>query len=186
VLAGLHASANLRRRFEMTGSAGDIEEAIRWSEMALELDGGSDDASADVLANAAINLCFRFERDHEPTDLDTALGFARAAVGERSTGQSEHASTLANILVTRYEHAGTSADLDEAIELLKAAIATPHGPQPSPLLLSNLGAFLTSRYEARDSVEDLDAAIVALNQAVDLTDEFHSECGTYLANAATA
>ncbi|ONI74125.1 hypothetical protein BWI15_12210 [Kribbella sp. ALI-6-A] len=173
----------LLARYEFLGDPADLDRAAVVSGQAVELCGGPAEAPPEILAGHAVCLALRYELFEESTDLDTALGLARAAVhGEPE--RSRHASTLANILSTRYDRDGDVADLDEAIELIEESAAVDGASQA--LLLSNLGAALLARHESASLPGDLEASIDALDRALELTTDSGLDEAALLANAANA
>ena len=83
------------------------------------------------------------------------------------------ATLLSNLglgLQTRYERDGRAADLDEAIELSREALAlTPPDSPDRAGRLSNLGSGLQTRYERAGRPADLDEAIERGREALALT-----------------
>ena len=89
--------------------------------------------------------------------------------------------------MTRFEHAGTLADLDAAIEAGQAsADATPAGHIDRPGRLSNLGNALRSRSERTGAQADLDAAIQAHQSALDATPADYPHRAGLLSNLGVA
>jgi hypothetical protein len=82
---------------------------------------------------------------------------------------------------------GDDADLDEAINLARAAVAaTAHGDADRPRRLSNLAGALQARFERTGNISDLDAAAVAVRAAVDASPAGHPDRPMFLSNLAIA
>jgi tetratricopeptide (TPR) repeat protein len=88
----------------------------------------------------------------------------------RELGRSDeaHLSNLGNALLTRYEHGGERADLDEAVTMLELSTAAGVDTPAQAGLLSNFGNGLWRRYERTGDLGDLDRAVDLLKRAVAL------------------
>src|SRR5205807_2117644 len=81
-------------------------------------------------------------------------------------------SNLAITLLTRVESAGTTADLAEAVELARRAVAAnPDDGPDRATVLSNLGTAVFARFERTGSSDDLDEAIQAWRAATGIAAE---------------
>jgi tetratricopeptide (TPR) repeat protein len=93
---------------------------------------------------------------------------AVARSGAEASSDALQRPGLGVALTYRYEQMGHAADLDEAVELLRAA---GHGiAADSPeraLILANLGGTLHTRFELTGSRTDLDQAVAAYREAIE-------------------
>ncbi|MGH3374461.1 MAG: tetratricopeptide repeat protein, partial [Actinoallomurus sp.] len=125
---------------------------------------------AGHLNDLGIALRARFERTGAQTDLDSAIGFGREAVGATPTGHPDRAGRLSNLgiaLRARFERTGAQTDLDTAIGFGREAVeATPTGHPNRPAYLSNLGNALRIRFGRTGAQTDLDTAIGFGREAV--------------------
>jgi tetratricopeptide (TPR) repeat protein len=84
-------------------------------------------------------------------------------------GRALFLSNLAIALTTRFERTGALADLDAAIQNLRAAVDTAADDAHRARWMSNLGIGLRVRFERTGAQADLDAAIEVGRAAVDAT-----------------
>lgn len=116
---GLHA------RYQLTGQAADLDEAIdRYADarQAMPLYTRS---SADVLSGQADCLLIRYQLSNDPRNLDETISAQRLAAQRTppdSAGLPDRLHQLAVALTTRYDLKRDAGDLDEAIASLQAAI----------------------------------------------------------------
>ena len=92
-------------------------------------------------------------------------------------------ANLGGTLLTRYERTGNKADLDEAIEIARAALAA--APPEHPFrggILSILGLALRVRYDRIGALADLDEAVEVSRAAVDAAPPGHPDRAGELAN----
>lgn len=95
----------------------------------------------------------------DAASLDEMIGRLRALAV--ATSQPQAFVELARHLVVRYEFAGASGDLDDAVEAGETALALV--PEDSPIrlaILGNLAAALAMRFERFGRPEDLNRAIL--------------------------
>ncbi|MDH3681206.1 MAG: hypothetical protein OEV40_14805, partial [Acidimicrobiia bacterium] len=126
--------------------------------------------AADIgrIAQTEVNVhLLRYERDHNPADLDRAVELATAAAKrseDRSLGHWEVLNALAVALHGRYSHRGDPADLHEAIAVAEAALgAAPQRSPSTPGLVSNYSMMMGSRFELTGNSDDLDRSIDVLS-----------------------
>jgi Tetratricopeptide repeat len=110
-----------------------------------------------------------------------------AACPEDYPGLAMLLSDLGTALQRRFEHSGTAADLDAAIQLGQRALDACSDDHPGrAMFLSNLGAALERRFERTGAVEDLDTAIGLLRQAVAVGGDDHPGHAAFLSNLGIA
>lgn len=155
---------------EQTNDAADLDRAIGHAESAIAL--GPPTTAASELANLGQLLVARAERSAESddrgvTDLDRAVAaFERALNADAPTapGRAGRLVGLASALAVRYPRTGSGADLDRAVELLRAACAIEQGPN-APGAHLDLGNVLWIRYGRSRRLDDLDEALVEWGRA---------------------
>jgi hypothetical protein len=140
------------------------------------------------LANLAVALELRFEREATHDDLAAAVDAFRTAVDMTRPDEPDlwlRLSGLAGALRNRYEQYGDLADLDGAIAAMRRAVASlsPGNPR-RPGLLSNLGITVWLRFQRGADPADLDAAVTVSRQAVEATAPDDPRRGFRLANFA--
>ena len=93
-----------------------------------------------------------FRTDHDVGLLTRAIDASRAALGVPGSDVTDRGrvlSSLADLLVERFDAEGDTGDLDEAVTLLRqAAAGTRPGSPRHALWLGNLGDALLARFEA--------------------------------------
>lgn len=124
------------------------------------------DHAAAVLAD--------WENSGYAPELDAAIRLWKLVAGTAVAGKYDQAGFRANLalaLRARYVTAGRTADLDEAITVLRGAdglIPVPEGGMQRAVVLSNLGSLLVERFEVAGQHGDLDEAVTALGEARDI------------------
>ncbi|KAG0707083.1 CHAT domain-containing protein [Suillus ampliporus] len=94
-------------------------------------------------------------------------------------------NNVANSLQVRFQQRGAPSDLDEAIELYRAALAlSPAGHSYQSVSLDNLANILQDRFEQRGALSDLDEAIELHRAALALCPPGHSDPSRSLNNLA--
>ncbi|WP_242909895.1 tetratricopeptide repeat protein [Actinomadura terrae] len=101
--------------------------------------------------------------DDLAVDLGISLGrCAVALAGPGTAAKADYACNLGAGLFARYQHHDTGADLDEAIDLFRAAAESGFGDAPEQArYLANLGIALHTRYLLHSRDGDLAAAVRA-------------------------
>lgn len=159
----------LLARFERTGDDTDLRAAIDAGEEAVRTaPAGHPDLPA-IQSNLGAALQTRAERTGEGHD--DAVRLARAAVDAAPAGHPDRALALISLgtaLHERAERTGESADLDEAIAVLRAA-----APAGGAGRLNNLANALRLRHDRAGALADLDDAVLAAEEAVRLLPAGH-------------
>ena len=89
--------------------------------------------------------------------------------------------------MARYEQSGGLADINHAVEVMRAAASTSSGSQANhATYLGNLGIALRARFERTGQPADLDAAAEASQAALDATPTGHPDRPVRLSNLGTA
>lgn len=186
--------AALRKRYDRTGQAEDLDAAIHASEQAVVLTPHEGPDYPRYLSNLGSNLGRRYVRTGRKEDLSVAIATYRVAVGldAAAPGSPGSAGRLANLgdgLRKLYALTGREQDLKEAIDVSEQALrlTDPNAPRwERSHRLNNLGNTLLARYGHTGKSEDLEAGIKHYRQAVDLTAHGIPERIDYLTNLGTA
>lgn len=122
-------------------------------------------AWAELLWQLSLVLYRRYERVRQITVLREAIALLRHAV--RSTalddpGYSRRAASLGTWLLVLHEQTRHPADLDEALEILRPALAD----KPDPTLFSAWGSALHGLFSLDGDLDALDAAVRAHREAL--------------------
>ncbi|WP_165983861.1 tetratricopeptide repeat protein [Streptomyces sp. YIM 98790] len=171
--------AALRIRFQRTGSAEDLDQAVTAGQEAVEATRPSHRNRAGRLSNLGIALQLRYERTGMAKDLEQAIACAQEALDATPAAHPNRAGRLSNlgaVLQLRYERTGKAADLDQAIATGQAAVDAAPGNHPGrATILANLASALRARYERTGTAGDLDQAIASAQEAVTATPAEHPE-----------
>jgi len=157
-LALSNLGIGLRRRFEILGEQPDLDQAAEAG--ARSVFPGTDDPGEQVmmLLNYAGTLQLRYRNRGDDGDLRRAVTVCRRAL-ELAPDRPEVADLLGIVLRTRFERHRDEADLDEAIDLARAATRRLRPGDPEhPRAWTALGNALAFR--------DPDAAVEALRTAL--------------------
>ncbi|MET7424246.1 CHAT domain-containing tetratricopeptide repeat protein [Dactylosporangium sp. NPDC005555] len=144
----------LLARYATGGALGDLAEAVAVGRSALDLEPAG---SPGLLVRA---LTQRYDVTADIADLDDAITLWRpiAAAPAELHG-------LGGVLWARFEATGAPADRDEAIELVRRAVAAaPDGPDAVRFRLE-AGSALRRRFAATGRVADLDEAVECVRGA---------------------
>jgi len=179
-------SRALRSRYEHAGDEADLAEATELARSALSAATGTR-VRADRLDH--LGVCLMLGAGADPGSLAEGIALIRQAIGELSAGPpgegpepGEAAETaeqtealrlslrtnLGVALRARYEETRDLTDLDEAIDLTRAAAASPlraADPEGHGNDLAALGIALQIRYRHAGDVADLDEAIQHCREA---------------------
>jgi hypothetical protein len=155
-----------------TGDTGDLDRAIRLSGGITQLEGFRDlsgEAAAIVWSLGGAARIHRSRLSDDPRDLDDAIAWCRRALEAAPEGdpnRPSYASNLAMILVERYEHDQSGADLDAALALFDWAVpAIESAGGQAAVALHNHGQALLELYRAGHDAAALDRAIEVLRKA---------------------
>jgi tetratricopeptide (TPR) repeat protein len=161
--AGAHLT-----RFEQTGDAADLDQAVGLLDEAVPV------ANPSELPLVLSQLCHGLTRRHlcrnRPTDLDRAVHAGREAVAtaEPDNSLSQALRSLGNAVLVRYEIQGQIGDLNEAADLGRSAVVTSADQPERWLYVHSLGAAFLARSARSAALADTDAAIAAFDEALTL------------------
>jgi len=171
----------LHGRFELHGDPQDLDEAIAQLGTAMAILPTKHRHRSMYESNVGLLLCVRYEHTHAEKDLERANKYCRNSLNaveqqattgadsgkDREMDKAWYRANLATALLHRYERHKSSQDLEESLNLWKAAIASlPDGHPGKASYQSNLSAIYLARYQTSDEIEDLDRAISAIRAAV--------------------
>ncbi|MEU0626036.1 CHAT domain-containing protein [Streptomyces sp. NPDC005989] len=138
------------------------------------------------LSMLALSLDERFAFTGSLDDLDEAIGMHRQRARLPGTDYQDH-NNLGLALLNRYHASNALAFLDEAVELLGAALdSCPPGQTHRPLLLSNHGKALYCRFQRTGQRVDIEQAVRSCREAVEATPDEHPEAATHQINLGMA
>ena len=143
-------------------------------------------ATALYIAKIGYN---NFLQNGAKDQIDAAVKFGRISLRydhrtSQSTGSLQN--NLGVFLEARYERTGDMADLEEAIQVNRQAVASPPGDDPNLAPYhNNLGNKLMRRYHRTGDINDLDEAIQISERAVALTSDDPSKLAIRLNNLST-
>ena len=176
-------SGQLQLRYLQTAQPHDLDEA---------LDEGRQAANA-VTGNAGIEhnyggaLGLEYQRTGDAADLDAALDREHQALRYAppgTAGRDEILSSIGVCLRLRHSLTLNRADLDESIQIQRAAIdETAGGNQVGRAIrLGNLAAAVSQRYGQTEQLSDLADVIKLSHEALDLIPDHHGQRGLFLSN----
>jgi tetratricopeptide (TPR) repeat protein len=174
----------LDRRYERDGRIADLDEAIELSALAEQVEGSR---RALAFVRWGLLLEKRAERLGTIADLNKSIAVTRLAVDlPDQLARDSHLvfSNLSNALRRRFELLGASADLIEATDLARRALAVlPADHSSHPIHLANFVAVLLTG-EPGDA--QLHEAVAAAQAAVNRPTADTAERALYLNSLATA
>ena len=153
----------LRMRHDHTGTG--LDEAVAAARQAVARSEVGNAERAERLANLAALL----GRTHD--GLDEAERIGRQAARECPPdhhGRPAVLSTFAGILWQRYHRFGDPGELDEAITLLREAVAATTEPANRGIRLATLASALRARYARSPDLTTLNDAIAASREATEV------------------
>ena len=196
--------ASFLRRFERSGSLGDLSEAIKIQQRAVQL---TPDGQVDLpswLNNLGFSLSRRFERNGDLADTSEAIKSQQRSVYLAPDGHSNLPIWLSNLgnsvlgrfqrsgdlddnlgtsFLRRFECSGDLEDLSESIRIQRRAVDfTPDGHADLPSLFNNLGNSCLRRFQRNG---DLSEAIRIQERAVHLTPDGCADLSSWLTNLGT-
>lgn len=171
-----HLGLSLRLRFESTGSAKDLAEALDIAQTCLRQTARTSPDRAPVEFNTSLAYRDRYQLTNSVDDLDEWLEHAREAVKCATAGDARRATWIENLVNAqqksvdsgRLSDGNKDAILDEIIDAtIPEAAGEQTASQTEISEAHNRAAALISRYERRGRPEDLDEAITVLRHLVD-------------------
>ncbi|KOX20623.1 hypothetical protein ADK67_29045 [Saccharothrix sp. NRRL B-16348] len=157
----------LIRRYQRTGAAADVVEAVEAHRAALAAVGPTSSYRAEFLTSLCDALRHLHDVTGEPEHLDEAVRVAVEAIAApvRTVTSGSSWTSLAAASVSRYHARHDLADLDRAIEAEREALAVVGPGSPHRVrYLSNLGSSLVDRFRDIREARDLDEAVTLLRE----------------------
>ncbi|MEU5224565.1 hypothetical protein AB0G55_18185, partial [Streptomyces toyocaensis] len=150
--------------------AGDLDRAEQWGRAALALTATGDPTRVAALHALVATLTRQTARHDTATHAGAAVRMCRKYLAAVPPGQGEHLAvrfSLGTSLKARHAHTRASRDLDEAVDVLRSAVAdAQRAGGPAPDQLRSFAATLYDRYVREHAQEDLDEALGAMKEAV--------------------
>lgn len=159
----------VQRRYERTGTAADLEEAIEVGRRALAGFAADDPDRVVPLAALAVALRRRSGSWGGLLDLDEAIDLGRAAVAATAPDDPAWADRSGNLAVALGHHAsasGSAVTAADAVAIWRQVLgATASTDHRRVGWLVNLAAALYVRFETTGAVADLDDALACADAA---------------------
>ncbi|MBA2807063.1 CHAT domain-containing protein [Streptomyces sp. KM273126] len=183
------------RRFEITGSTADLDEAV---DVCREAVRHNPDAPEQLIDESHLGgtLMLRYSHTGNPDDLAEAMLWNRRALDRLPHESSPYAGqvlfNLGRALQAVHQQNDDLGALDEAVRRLEGALragqsvgSRHRSGRDRAKQLSNLGAALRVRAERLGTRADLDRSIELSRQAIDALPADHPERATYFTNLCT-
>ncbi|MFI9785991.1 CHAT domain-containing protein [Kitasatospora sp. NPDC051984] len=177
----------LRNRFEHTGNADYLTEAVEWGRAgtAGARPGRMPWAAGPAVLSQALRA--RAELTGDRADLAAAVDAAQLAVDRADRNSAEridYLGILGNALQASFEQSGAAADLDGAITVLQEQNAAPATGIERSRRANNLGNALRCRHTLTGDEQALAAAVEAFDTAAKSAPLDHSQRPLFLSNLA--
>jgi len=166
--------STLKMRYDRTGSARDLDDAIAALQQAADAAPGGHLDRIGALSNLGGALLTRFRLTAIAGDLDDAIAALSHALDAETTptGPLDRARALLNLgaaIMERLKSTGTTGDLDVALNHLRQAVEALTDDHPTrAVCLLNLGNALYISYKLTGKEADLDAAINSQRAAYEM------------------
>ncbi|MFI5915793.1 hypothetical protein [Dactylosporangium sp. NPDC051541] len=175
----------LATRFDLTGAAADLDDAVEAHRAAVEDCPEGADGLGGYLNNLSISLRQRYEHRGTVDDLRAAV-----VAGERAVALVERLdprrpgrlSSLASARHAAFRQHGRVEDLERAIDCLLEATFFATDDPGLPGYWNNLASARITRFNHAGDMEDLNTGILAARRAVQATPEWHADRLQYLSN----
>ena len=155
--------------YDLTGRAGDLDEAIASGVAAVDLIPRGHVERAATLACLGNAYYYRYARDFASEDLDRSINLAIEAVADtpqRHRGRATLLSNLSATYLTRFERLARADDLEQAIRNADQAVDIATTQANRADYLANRGLAYFARFCVTGRQEDLDEAISAEDAAL--------------------
>lgn len=169
----------LVRRFGLTGSVDDLNQAIGFLNKAVDAVNSNNPERVTTLNHFAILLEMRFSRTRSLDDLNQAISILSELIHATLHDESERCDLLINLgnfLGKRFQRTGLIDDLHQAISVMSEAVDTmPHDDPDRVLSLNGLGTWLGQRFTRIGSIDDLNRAIGVFSEAMNAVPHYHPD-----------
>ncbi|MEU5697844.1 CHAT domain-containing protein [Streptomyces aurantiacus] len=165
-------SASLLQRYERFGSQEDLNAAVDLARRSLNAAGPESAGRVQALVQLSTLLRVYYRDVGHREALDESIDTARRALAEQSSSADnlgDAAALLAGLLQIRHEDYGApddTSDLDEAVHLCEAALASADGSRQG-VLLGQLARVLLQRSAGASRAEDIQRAVDASRGALE-------------------
>lgn len=166
----------LFKKFKATGSSSDLDDAIRFTQMALEACPKSDrQFRPAIMNNLALKLKEKARRTNDTGDIEEGIGLCKEALGMSSgTKDFRYALliSLSALLGLLYRRRQNIEDLEEAIQANREAVKlAKDGSEKKAIGHNNLGNRLENIYTRTGNPEQLNEAIQNSREALRCTSD---------------
>lgn len=181
-------AAQLSKRASLTGSAADLDEAIKVGRRLLE-EGPDDHPSRhEWLSNHARHLIQEITATGETDAMDKALALAEQAVSVMPPGVASASRTLEAVVdafLAASQHSANADGLTKAISYAHEALSvSPPGSPERARKLARLAVAHAARHEKEGRLSDLEEAVKFSSQASDDEQSISSERASQAYNVA--
>ncbi len=150
--------------------AGDLDHAEQWGRAALALTPTDDPARVAALHALVATLTRQTARHDTAAHAGAAVRMCRKYLAAVPPGEGEHLAvrfSLGTTLKVRHAHTRARRDLDEAVDVLRDAVADARraGGGPTPEQLRSFAATMYDRYVREHAGDDLHEAMGAIAEA---------------------
>ncbi|CAE6455603.1 unnamed protein product [Rhizoctonia solani] len=177
-------------RFRELGEPGDIDKAIDYMSMGLNLTPGDHPGLPRVLTSLGASHQIQFQRLGKLDDLQKAVEYmsiARTLIPDDCSCFPLLLNNLATSYDARFERLGEPDDLDQSIGCRSRALtSTPSGHPYFTTLLTNLGTSHSIRFSRLGQQGDAEKAVEYLSSALTLTPGDHPDLPLRLRNLGAA
>ncbi|MEV4770823.1 CHAT domain-containing protein [Micromonospora humida] len=173
-------------RFELTGDQAPLDEALTVYAEAMAVTVKNDPDWGVLTANHGAAMALAAQRSGDPATLRAAIAAQRQAVGQGGAeDRGLRLSNLANSLTTVYENTGDQEVLEEALEILREAVAAASTEAERASRLQNLAVASLQHYQFSADTDVLDAAVTAARESLTVTPSDHPDFTERLAVLST-
>ena len=157
----------------LTSRPGDVDDALRYWDEAVELAPPLSIEAARCWRNIASTKLARYQTVGDQRDLVEALTAARKALSGTPADATSLLALceegLAAVLYARFRLRGDRPELDEAVDRARDAVSHAGASRSRHLAqcCGELGVCLAARYNVDGSIRDLEDAIVAVRRALE-------------------
>lgn len=154
---------------ESTGETTNLHQTLRVVGPAMRSLATDDRERAVAVAAYGALARRHFQHGANTSALDTAVAAGEAALDAGGSAPQRYAimNSLVSTLITRYEHAENTEDLDRAATVADEALrSVPEGSTPHYTAYTQLGVISAHRYRASSDVSELDTAVDLFDRAL--------------------
>jgi len=158
--------SRLALRHERFGEMRDLDEAVDVYEAALKTVDQASGLRSVVLMNQANCLCTKYEDTGLAAYIEDAIGKSKEAFAMAGSNTATIQNDMSTMYLSRYEKDRKLEDLDEALQLSRAAVTTTSEEDSRlPTRLLNLANVLNTRYKVDEKMTYIEEMIRILERA---------------------